>query len=329
MEINYIIITAIIVAITVIVVLKFFGPSGTGGSNDLENLTEKYKAALESKLGDLKASLSKDLGKTEGLLGTVNTGVQRLSESFSGSKRFGTKGELILENALKNSGLVEGKDWIKNQNYKVEGSTLNVEFGIVHPSKLVLPIDSHFPMTQYYSLIDLRKNEGVKTEEKVDVEKRMLKDIVKDFENKAKEVRKKYTDNPASVNFSIIYCPSESLHHELATYINDDKEMFIEKIQRDHKATLMGPSTFISFIQAILLGFNTFEADKKAKKFMQHWESLTSIVEKHVEHIETINNRIQGLVKASSEFDKAGQKIKSEIDRIQDSIQEVEERKSE
>jgi hypothetical protein len=34
-------------------------------------------------------------------------------------------------------------------------------------------------------------------------------------------------------------------------------------------------------------------------------------------------------VKASSEFDKAGQKIKSEIDRIQDSMQEVEERKSE
>lgn len=327
MEISSILIIAAVVAVTVIIVNKFFGPSNASGSNDLDTLTAQYKTALTEKISELKTSLSNDLGKTEGLLGTVNTGVQRLSESFSGSKRFGTKGELILENALKNSGLVEGKDWIKNQNYKGEGTTLNVEFGIVHPSKLVLPIDSHFPMTQYYSLIDHRKSEGEKTEEKIEAEKRMLKDIVKDFDNKAKEVRKKYTDNPASLNFSIIYCPSESLHHELSTYIDDNKEMFIEKIQRDHKATLMGPSTFLAFVQSILLGFNTFEADKKAKKFMQHWESLISVVEKHVEHIETINNRIQGLVKASNDFDKAGQKISSEIDRIKDSIQEIEEKK--
>jgi DNA recombination protein RmuC len=327
MEISSILIIAAVVAVTVIIVNKFFGPSNASGSNDLDTLTAQYKTALTEKISELKTSLSNDLGKTEGLLGTVNTGVQRLSESFSGSKRFGTKGELILENALKNSGLVEGKDWIKNQNYKGEGTTLNVEFGIVHPSKLVLPIDSHFPMTQYYSLIDHRKREGEKTEEKIEAEKRMLKDIVKDFDNKAKEVRKKYTDNSASLNFSIIYCPSESLHHELSTYIDDNKEMFIEKIQRDHKATLMGPSTFLAFVQSILLGFNTFEADKKAKKFMQHWESLISIVEKHVEHIETINNRIQGLVKASNDFDKAGQKISSEIDRIKDSIQEIEEKK--
>ena len=326
MDVNLIIIIAVVVAVTVIIVNKFFGSSSGSNSNDLNTLTTNYKVALTKELGDLQTNLSKDLGKTEGLLSTVNTGVQRLSESFSGSKRFGTKGELILENALKNSGLTEGKSWIKNQSYRGEGTTLNVEFGIIHPSKLILPIDSHFPMTQYYSLIDLRKNEGVKTEEKINVEKRMLKDIVKDFEDKAKEVRKKYTDNPASLNFSIIYCPSESLHHELSTYVDDKKEMFIEKIQRDHKATLMGPSTFLAFIQAILLGFNTFEADKKAKKFMQHWESLISVVEKHIEHIETINNRIQGLVKASNDFDKAGQKINNEIDKIKNSIKDIEDK---
>ena len=327
MDISTILIIAAVVAITMIVVNRFFGTTNPSSSKDLDTLTAEYKSALSDKIGELRTALSNDLGKTEGLLGNVSSGVQRLAESFSGSKRFGTKGELILENALKNSGLVEGKDWIKNQNYKVEGTTLNVEFGIIHPSKLVLPIDSHFPMTQYYSLIDHRKKDEEKTEEKIEAERKILKDIVKDFDNKAKEVRKKYTDNPASVNFSIIYCPSESLHHELSTYIDDNKEMFIEKIQRDHKATLMGPSTFSAFIQSILLGFNTFEADKKAKKFMQHWESLVSLVQKHVEHIQTINNKIEGLVKASNEFDKAGQKISTEIDRIKDSMQEDEEKK--
>ena len=88
MEISSILIIAVVVAVTVIIVNKFFGPSSASGSNDLDTLTAQYKTALTEKISELKTSLSNDLGKTEGLLGTVNTGVQRLSESFSGSKRF-------------------------------------------------------------------------------------------------------------------------------------------------------------------------------------------------------------------------------------------------
>lgn len=323
MDINIILILAFVVAITVILVNKFFAPTVTNSSNDLDNLTEKYKTALEATLGNLKSSLQSDLSKID----VVNTNVNKLNESFSGSKRFGTKGELILEHAFNNSGLVKGKDWIKNKEYKAGGTTLTVEFGLIHPSKLVLPIDVHFPMTKYNSLIDLRKQDKEKSSDQIKQEEKMLKELAKNFEEKAKEVRKKYVDNPASINFSIIYCPSESLFHELATYVDENKEMLLSKIQKE-RATLMGPSTFVAFISSILLGFNTFEADKKAKKFMQYWDSLINIVKRHVGHIQDINNSISGLVKASNEFDKAGQKLQVEIDRIKDSIEEMEDKQS-
>ena len=177
----------------------------------------------------------------------------------------------------------------------------------------------------YYKLIDHRKIEK-KSEEIVKEEKKLLKDLVDKYIDKAKEVRKKYTDNSASIDFSIIYCPSESLHHELACYINEKNEMLVDIIQRDHKATLMGPSTFLAFIQAILFGFNTFQADKKAKKLLLHWDSLTNVVSNHINHIEKVNNKIQGLVKESNEFERDGNKLQTEIDKIKEAFKSDEEK---
>ena len=270
-------------------------------------------------------SFSNSIGQVIGTLNQIKETNNRLSESFSGSKRFGTRGELILENALKSSGLVEGKNWIKKKNYRYEGTTLQVEFALIHPSKQVLPIDAHWPKELYYKLIDHRKIEK-KSEEIVKEEKKLLKDLVDKYIDKAKEVRKKYTDNSASIDFSIIYCPSESLHHELACYINEKNEMLVDIIQRDHKATLMGPSTFLAFIQAILFGFNTFQADKKAKKLLLHWDSLTNVVSNHINHIEKVNNKIQGLVKESNEFERDGNKLQTEIDKIKEAFKSDEEK---
>lgn len=330
METNSIILV-LVAFIAAIILLKFLGfqkKDGDGSlSSDLSILTQNYKSALDSKIKELQGTFSHDIGLIKGLQENVSSDVQKLTSSFSGSKNFGTRGELKLENALKNYGFVENREYIKNQNYKLEGTVLNCEFGLLHPSKLVLPIDVHWPMTKYYNLIELRDHSGQKNTWHIEQELKSFKEIVKDYLDKAKEVRKKYLDHPASMNFSIIYCPSESLHHELATYVDENKDMFIDKMQRDHKATLLGPSTLHAFLSSILLGFNTFAADKKAKKFSLHWDALVNLVRKHLEQIESINNKIQSLVKASNEFDRAGQKLNAEIEHIKDSIQELDEEK--
>ena len=58
----------------------------------------------------------------------------------------------------------------------------------------------------------------------------------------------------------------------------------------------------MAFIQAILFGFNTFQADKKAK-ILLHWDSLTNVVSNHINHIEKVNNKFK-LVKESNEFEE-------------------------
>ena len=115
---------------------------------ELDNASNKYSEVKE-KLGESKSLVDERTKYISGLS-------ERLLQSISGSKRMGMAGELMLKNILDHSGLVKGKQWIENQNYKKDGKTLNVEFGIVHPTGLVMPIDSHFPSDLYGQLNNIR-----------------------------------------------------------------------------------------------------------------------------------------------------------------------------
>lgn len=316
-------------------IIYFINKQKNSDPVDSVQLTKDYENTLNTKLNELKDKFATDLGLVNKSIGAreqdakqILQSQQQLYDSLTGSKRFGVAGELLLENAFRNSGLTEGREFIINKNYQKDGTTLFCEFAIIHPTGLVLPIDSHWPKTAYEILLDMRKQLGNKTQEQIEQENKKLKEIVKQYENKAKEVKSKYADNAASMDFSIVYVPSESLHFELSTFVNDDKELFLSKIQREYKVTLMGPSTFHAFISSILLGFNTVSSDQKAKKFIQHWNTLTTIVKNHMQEIETINNKIQGLMKASDAFERSGNKLNAEIDRIKSSIDEVEENKN-
>ena len=94
----------------------------------------------------------------------IQTVHEKLVNSLTGSSRFGATGELLLENFFKNSGLVENTQYIQNQNYKKDGTTLTVEFAIKHPTGLVLPIDAHWTKTLYEHLLELRKEPPIDTD---------------------------------------------------------------------------------------------------------------------------------------------------------------------
>ena len=46
---------------------------------------------------------------------------------------------------------------VKNKSIEKDGTTLSVEFAIMHPTGLVMPVDSHWPITSYENLLKLRK----------------------------------------------------------------------------------------------------------------------------------------------------------------------------
>ena len=187
--------------------------------------------------------------------------------SLTGSKSFGTLGELLLGSALKNVGLVEGEQFVKNQTIKVDGKSLSVEFAIIHPSGKNLYIDVHWPKTQYENLLRVRSDKSFTEEEKIKLSKKIFADILKDYSKKCSDVKQKYQEHVSSIPYSVVYIPSESLFVEIATYLKDDNELFISEILRKYKISLMGPGTMYAYLMSMLLGFNNVNVEQRYEKF--------------------------------------------------------------
>ena len=150
-----------------------------------------------------------------------------------------------------------------------------------------------------------------------------LREIIKKYEAKAKEVKEKYIDHPISSNQAIIYCPSPSLFVELACYTLENNVLFIADLASKHKVSIMSPITFYSHINGLLMSFNTLSGEKKAQKFFQYIDGFERLIAKHNEHIEKLSNLVSNVSKASDYFQKSGIKIQEEMKRVKEIINEV------
>ena len=333
------IVILIILVVVAILYLKKKNDGDVYNKSDHEGFKTDIISDIQKKIDQAKTDLTASLttistaaGTNKGILETKSDQIlnahQRLVDSLTGSKTFGETGELLLENLFKNSGLVYEKQWVKNLTIKKDGKSLTVEFAIKHPTGLYLPIDAHWPKTSYEKLLELRKAETTDEIEQQKLKKEkddLFKKIINDYRDKAKEVKKKYVESSISGGFACVYIPSESLYHEITTHVNEEKELWISKVQETTKVTFMGPSTFAAYCSAILLGFNQIEGDQKAKMFVKHVEGLTNSIDelneatlKHENNLKKAYTDAQAVTSSAEKMQSNMQRITEELDNLKE-----------
>lgn len=341
--INSILIVILIISIIVaILYLKKKNEGDVYSKSDHEEFKTDIISKIQTKIEQVKTDLTSTLttistsaGTNKGILETKSDQIlkahQKLVDSLTGSKQFGKTGELLLENLFKNSGLVYEKQWVKNLTIKKDGKSLSVEFAIKHPTGLYLPIDAHWPKTSYEKLLELRK---VETTDEIELQRLkkekddLFKKIINDYRDKAKEVNKKYVDSTISGGFACVYIPSESLYHEITTHVNEEKELWISKVQDATHVTFMGPSTFAAYCSAILLGFNQIEGDQKAKMFVKHLEALTNSIDQLNEATLKHENNLKKAYTDAQVVTSSAEKMKTNLQRISEELDNIEESKN-
>ncbi|MCL2227948.1 MAG: DNA recombination protein RmuC, partial [Oscillospiraceae bacterium] len=177
-------------------------------------VNEKLEKTLESRLQKSFETVSTQLesvNKGLGEMKTVAESVGSLNKVLAGVKTRGILGELQLGQII--------EDMLPAQLYDVEvptvsGSRERVEYAIKFPGSedgkhVYLPIDSKFPLEDYYRLL-----EGYESGDsaQIDSSRKALLDRVKWF---AKEISRKYVSPPETTNFAVIFLPTESLYSEI------------------------------------------------------------------------------------------------------------------
>jgi DNA recombination protein RmuC len=232
-----------------------------------QTVDEKLQTTLEKRLGESFKQVSERLEQVHKGLGEMKSvagDVGDLKKVLSNVKTRGTLGEYQLGAILDQ--MLSPEQYACNVATK-KGSQANVEFAIKLPGKgegeVWIPIDAKYPRADYERLID-----AYELGSKKEIEG-FQKKVLKSIELFAKDIAGKYIDPPHTTDFAVMFLPNEGLYAEVLRH----PDLF-EKLQRQYKITITGPTTLAAFLNSLQMGFKTLAIQKRSAEV---WHVLTEV----------------------------------------------------
>lgn len=262
-----------------------------------QTVEEKLEQTLQNRLKASFETVSKQLESVNQGLGEMKTVAQdvgSLNKVLSNTKTRGILGELQLGQIIED---IMTPSQYEREVPTVSGSSERVEYAIKLPGVeddgyVYLPIDSKFPLEDYYRLEDAYES-GDK--EQVELYRKSLLNSIKRF---AKDINKKYLNAPETTNFGIMFLPTEGLYSEVVRNAS-----FFDSLRRDENIVVAGPSTLSALLNSLAVGFKTLNIQKNANDISKilgnvkvEFEKFGNMLVKAQKQINTANNTLDSLI---------------------------------
>lgn len=218
---------------------------------------QKLQEGIEKRMTESFAKITTQFAEVQQAVGEVKTVASQvgdLKRLFSNVKSRGGWGEAQVKATLDDilpSGSYE-------TNMRINPATSDtVEFALRLPgqgdSPVYLAIDAKFPVEDYTRFL-----EAIDAADPV-AEKTAKNALEGQIRLEARKIQTKYIAPPHTVEWAILYLPSEGLYAEVTR--NGD---LMEAIHRDHRVIVMGPSMLAVMLRTIQLGHYTLAISQKA-----------------------------------------------------------------
>lgn len=224
-----------------------------------QTVEEKLEKTLQTRLQASFETVSKQLESVNRGLGemqTVARDVGSLNKVLSGTKTRGIMGELQLGQIIED---ILTPSQYEREFATVSGSSERVEYAVKLPGQtegdyIYLPIDSKFPLADYYRLEDAYES-GDK--DQIDLHRKNLLAAIKRF---AKDIQSKYLNPPETTNFGVLFLPTEGLYSEVVR-----NPIFFDDLRRQENIVIAGPTTLSALLNSLSVGFKTLNIqDRKS-----------------------------------------------------------------
>ncbi|MCQ8265697.1 DNA recombination protein RmuC [Streptococcus suis] len=223
-----------------------------------QTVEEKLEKTLQTRLQASFETVSKQLESVNRGLGemqNVARDVGSLNKVLSGTKSRGIMGELQLGQII--------EDILTPSQYEREFATVaglseRVEYAVKLPGRtegdyVYLPIDSKFPLADYYRLEEAYES-GDK--DQIELHRKNLLAAIKRF---AKDIQSKYLNPPETTNFGVLFLPTEGLYSEVVR-----NPIFFDDLRRQENIVVAGPTTLSALLNSLSVGFKTLNIQKSA-----------------------------------------------------------------
>jgi DNA recombination protein RmuC len=218
---------------------------------------QKLQEGIEKRMTESFARITAQFAEVQQAVGEVKIvagQVGDLKRLFSNVKSRGGWGESQVRNIL--------DDILPPNSYETNkcvnpATSDTVEFALRLPvqggAPVYLAVDAKFPVEDYSRLMDAADigDPAAERAARTSLEARIRQE--------ARKIQTKYIAPPYTVEWAILFVPSEGLYSEIARS-ND----LIEAVQRENRIVIMGPSMLAVMLRTIQLGHYTLAISQKA-----------------------------------------------------------------
>ena len=226
------------------------------------SVTEQLHQAVETQMQgsfqrviDQFAQVQKAMGDVQAMTAQIGD----LKRIFTNVKTRGAWGELQLRALLED--VLPAGAWHANRKLREDSDDI-VEFAVIMPVRgevrPLLAIDAKFPAEDYDRLLlaaEAGDAEGERTARRR-LEARLRLE--------ARTISGKYINPPVTVDFAVMYLPTDGLYVEAARMPG-----LIEGMNREHRVLVMGPSLAPALLRTIQLGMLTLSLEQKADEIQR------------------------------------------------------------
>jgi DNA recombination protein RmuC len=222
-----------------------------------KTVNEQLNAAVEKQMQTSFARVIDQFTAVQKAMGDVQAVTAQIGDIkrlFSNVKTRGGWGETQVR-AMLDDLLPEGS-FETNRRIRPESNDV-VEFVVLMPMRgevrPLLPIDAKFPVEDYERLL------AASDAGDVEAERAARRGLERRIRDEAAKIQAKYIHPPVTVEFAILYLPTDSLYAEVARIPG-----LIDDLGRVNRVLVMGPSLFPALLRTIQLGFVTLALEQKA-----------------------------------------------------------------
>jgi DNA recombination protein RmuC len=226
-----------------------------------QTVDEKLQTTLETRLGESFTRVVEHLERVHKGIGEMQTlaaNVGDLKSVLTNVKVRGTYGEMQL--ALLLEQFLSPEQYIHNACVR-PGSAERVEFAIKFPGDgetTLLAIDSKFPREDFDHLQEAQAAGDVKLTGHF---RAQLESKIKAC---ARDICGKYINPPHTLDFAILFVPTESLYAEVLR-----QPGFCDQLQRDYRVMLAGPTNLAALLTSFQMGFRSLALQKRSSEVWQ------------------------------------------------------------
>jgi DNA recombination protein RmuC len=208
--------------------------------------------------------------------------------------------------------MLSPEQYVRNAAPRREGGE-RVEFAVKLPgpeggpgNEVLLPIDAKFPTEDWQRLVEASERGDA---EGLEVASKALEARIRDC---AEDIRDKYLSPPRTTDFAILYLPTEGLFAEVVR-----RTALVERLQRDYKVTVAGPTTLAAMLNSLQMGFRTLAIQKRSAEVWQVLGAVKAEFGKLGEYVAKVDKKLQEASNTLQEISRRNRAIERKLKDVQ------------